>query len=654
MLKNTKGITIISLIITVIIILILAGITIYGFSENGLIGKAYKAKEQYEISQAQEELELKIEALRIEEISKGEILTLEKIYDEFGSKQETDIEIIEVKTKETSFTSITKPTTEIELIVAIVKEHKFEIKSDGNEEFSVSCTDVEDDSEPIVETSKNKSKSKKSVLKDSVYISDGTWSTSEKVNTPKLVSGLIPIKFNEDGTSDYTELTSDQYDTWYDYENQHWANAITKNSSGQVTGYWVWIPRFAYKIESGINTNTAGTIDIKFLQGTTNKDSDDNEISNTYPTVTSGVMQDYVVHPSFIDGSNKTWQYSNGEWDSEISGYWVAKFSAGYAGGNNSVTQESAGIKYTGAYGNITNYYGKIVSGTTEINYPVFLGQTYAYNYINIGDSYNLALNLTQSGNIYNLNSDDISSHQMKNSEWGAVAYLSHSSYGYNGGNKLYINNVNLNNKVSTIYGVTGYAGEGTDTAANVFTSSPNSLGNVVSGGTYTSYAWYTENGQKGSTTQNITGIYDMSGCLWERVSGYITNNSGITNRKNYGTTFAELSENILGYQNLSSKLATVYSFNSSNDSNTNNWAVYKNLNSNDYGFGDAILEVSKAGYGSNSWNKDTSGYSYTNNPFFERGGNYGDKSSTGIFGFHNSTGSPYQSTTFRAVLITQ
>ena len=652
MFKNPKGITLVSVIITVILILILAGITISAITRNGLIEKAEEAKTTYEQSQAEAKLRLVIETIRTKEIAKGNLLTLEAIYDEICLDKQTEIEIIEVKTEETSFTSISKPTTKIKSIrVQAYNKYVFTIGLNDEKEVLINYIDEENESEETVQTSNSIMLSSTKNI-DSVYISDGTWSESEKVNTPKLVSGLIPIKFNEDETSGYKELTSDKYDTWYDYSNQHWANAITKNSNGEVTGYWVWIPRFAYKIEDGNNTNTAGIIKIKFLQGTTNKDEDNNSISTTYPTVRNNTMQDYVVHPSFIDGSDKA--YNNGEWNSEISGYWVAKFPAGYAGGNNSVAQESAGIKYSGTYNNIKNYYSKIISGTTEINYPVFLGQTYAYNYINIGDSYNLALNLTKAGNIYNLDSSDINSHQMKNSEWGAVAYLSHSDYGYDGGNKIYINNVNLNNKVSTIYGITGYAGEGTNTAANTFSSAPNSLGESINGGTYTSYAWYTTKGQKGSSTQNITGIYDLSGCAWERVSGYITNKSGITNRKNYGITFAETSENTTGYQKLSSIFATVYPFDSDNDGNTNNWKKYKELESNSYSFGDAILETSKSGYSSNSWNGDVSGYSYTNTPFFERGGNSTDKSSAGIFSFHNSTGSPYQTITFRVVLIAE
>ena len=56
--KN-KGITLIALVVTIVVLLILAGITIsLVFSENGIISKSKNAKEQTEISKVREQLEL--------------------------------------------------------------------------------------------------------------------------------------------------------------------------------------------------------------------------------------------------------------------------------------------------------------------------------------------------------------------------------------------------------------------------------------------------------------------------------------------------------------------------------------------------------------------------------------------------------------------
>ena len=129
---------------------------------------------------------------------------------------------------------------------------------------------------------------------------------------------------------------------------------------------------------------------------------------------------------------------------------------------NNEVAVVDTGETYSGRYNNVKNYYGDIISGTTTMKYPVFMGQTYVYNFINVGDAYRLAKTLTKQGNPYGLSSNTTDSHQMKNSEWGAVAYLTHSQYGLNGQNILKINNIRLNHDI--IHAITGYAGEGTDT----------------------------------------------------------------------------------------------------------------------------------------------------------------------------------------------
>ncbi|NLM63382.1 MAG: DUF5011 domain-containing protein, partial [Mollicutes bacterium] len=91
---------------------------------------------------------------------------------------------------------------------------------------------------------------------------------SKGVNHPQLVTGMTPIKWN--GT---TEVTTTENDSdWYDYSEKRWANAKTEDGS-----YWVWIPRYGYKITSCFHSNCsggAGNIEIKFLIGTSNEASD--------------------------------------------------------------------------------------------------------------------------------------------------------------------------------------------------------------------------------------------------------------------------------------------------------------------------------------------------------------------------------------------
>ena len=68
---NNKGITLIALIITIILLLILAGVTISTLTgDNGLLTEAGKAKKQSQEAQEREQLRLAILAIQMEEATK--------------------------------------------------------------------------------------------------------------------------------------------------------------------------------------------------------------------------------------------------------------------------------------------------------------------------------------------------------------------------------------------------------------------------------------------------------------------------------------------------------------------------------------------------------------------------------------------------------
>ena len=59
--KDTRGITIIALVITIVLLLILAGVTIsLVLGDNGLLNRAQQSKKVYTISGVQEEIQLAI------------------------------------------------------------------------------------------------------------------------------------------------------------------------------------------------------------------------------------------------------------------------------------------------------------------------------------------------------------------------------------------------------------------------------------------------------------------------------------------------------------------------------------------------------------------------------------------------------------------
>jgi len=477
---------------------------------------------------------------------------------------------------------------------------------------------------------------------------DGSWNSGKKVNSPQLMEGMTGIYWDESGKE--VEVNVDNQDNWYDYSAQKWANAVTKDSNGNITGYWVWIPRYAYKIETNRYTNTVGKISVKFLQGTTNKDESNAEISTAYPETTGATMSAYVVHPSFINGTSN--HYMNGEWDKEISGYWVAKYPAGFqantiTNNNGTLSTTISNSSDTVVYSNknYTSYHANMTTNalsqnltssgyaSQKLSYPVFKPLTYAYNNISTGDAYTISKEIASASSFYGLNSTKTDSHQMKNSEWGAVAYLTQSSCGRDG-TEISLNNYYTTESSPWRTAITGMCTNGTSGSKST------TLGN----------AYNTTVGVKGSSTANVTGIYDLNGCVWERTAAYISN--GNASLSSYGKSYANTTANANGYQTLSTKWATVYPYNSSSDSYTNNYSVYSGKKSTTYGFGDAVLETSTTDSGSPSWNGDCSDFPGPSSPFFGRGGCYGDTSLTGLFAFDDTIGGPYYDAGFRSVLV--
>ena len=108
-------------------------------------------------------------------------------------------------------------------------------------------------------------------------------------------------------------------------------------------------------------------------------------------------------------------------------------------------------------------------------------------------------------------------SHLMKNSEWGAVAYLCYSQYG----NVPKINGAgSLATKGHWYDMYTGQGPKGTNDEGWY-------------NRTDDTHNYNTANGVLASTTGNVTGIYDMNGGNWERVAGYLNNGNG--NLNTYG-----------------------------------------------------------------------------------------------------------------------
>ena len=299
----------------------------------------------------------------------------------------------------------------------------------------------------------------------------------EYINPPELVDGLIPVKLSVSGDTVTTVATTDP--EWYDYDNKKWANAVLVKASGvktraqnsvvgtvidesDILAYYVWIPRYSYKVWQYTGVSNLGQereIDIKFIS----QDVKDTASAN-------GRLH---THPAFTFG------------DKELSGIWVGKFSPSRASGG--ITTNNLGVDTGSVICNETECDNsqiiRIIPNVTALRSNRIASEFYATRF------------METSGNVFGLTDSTVDSHIMKNSEWGAVAYLSHSKYGINSG-------IRLNNNSNYTTG----CGASEDDASSASTCD-------IEYGTVSVYPQ--------STTGNVTGIFDIAGGGTEHIMGH-------------------------------------------------------------------------------------------------------------------------------------
>ncbi len=392
------------------------------------------------------------------------------------------------------------------------------------------------------------------------------------VAKPNLGTDLIPVTISDDGTVTYADTTQ----AWYNYCEKEWANAVhlidhpSKEYKvgdiileSDIRSYFVWIPKYKYRLWNVNGTDTvmlAHSIDIIF---DTNNTTDIEGESCVTPMLSGETGNcnngEYMTHPAFISMN--------------VDGFWVGKFES------------------TGSISNITVKPNQS-SIRSQTVYNMFVN---AYNYSRENDS-----------------------HMMKNTEWGAVAYLSHSIYGING-------EININNNNSFITG-----------SSSLLTIQQGRHPGTYGNGSAYNQAYNTEIGYLASTTGNITGVYDMSGGTHEYMASYVSGNYGSSGFN--GTNI----------QTYDSKYFDVYLSNSTQ-------TTYQNRI-----LGDATGEMgpfvtfADSDGGSrphNQWYSDHSRFVDSSAPWFNRGGGHYDGVLAGQFHFGRYTGTSYSDASFRLVL---
>ena len=317
----------------------------------------------------------------------------------------------------------------------------------------------------------------------------------KKVNSPKLAEGMIPVKWN---TSKNVWVVCDENDpTWYNYDSKEWANVMLSDGTykyGEVTegqkvkdedlgSMYVWIPRYAYTIPHANNENK---INVTFVKGNTNEGVN-GEIFTTDESVDTTSTK--LIHPGFNLGG------------SPLTGIWVAKFEAsGVDSKGNAVGNASEGS---------TNQTYKPNANTIAQSLP----NRISWRHISIGDCEQRSMEVATKDSFGLKNAN---SHLIKNSEWGAVAYLCYSDYG----SVPQINAAGTIKKTPYWYTYDMYTGQGPKANKNKDSYPKEDNSNNYS----------TTNGMLASTTGNTTGVYDMNGGALEYVAAYIDNGNSNLN----------------------------------------------------------------------------------------------------------------------------
>ena len=407
---------------------------------------------------------------------------------------------------------------------------------------------------------------------------------------PVVNEGLIPVVFDtaagttsvKNGTKVKTIGKNDS--NWYNYSKKKWANAVLVTESSRSTylntsgvtvseddilAYYVWIPRYKYKIWTTEDSSTGNEQKINIIF----------EGKNTPKSVATQAGE-YHTHPAFTFGTT------------ELDGIWVGKFETGGTATAPLIKPDISSLRVQ-----------KVSEEFTTAQ--IFGTSTYGMT-------------------------SNVDAHMMKNSEWGAVAYLSHSRYGAN--REIYINN-------SSGY-YTGRSGGnvGGSTAINTVYTSQTSTSQYNTYGFYTWDGYLLEYNTKtkssthdiskvASTTGNITGVYDMSGGAWEYVMGYYSP---------AGSTWGATSSS--NYAGFSSQPNSKYydDYTATNSLTACNGGIC---------YGHGLSEVS-------GWYDDHAYFVDASSPWFLRGGHFYSGSSAGTFNFSSDFGSADGFRAARSVLV--
>ena len=475
--------------------LILAAVSIATLTgQNGILTRANDARTNTEVAEEKEKVELSATGALAEGLG-GEI-DIDKLRTELGKYfQDGKYDVQE---------GVNEDGTEGYIVTITENDpngRKYFVDKNGN---VTEYTGKEP--EEVPEVSDEPAFSRANGVIEIEFLSGRSYNTTKTPNHPILKTGMTGVTYNET-TGEAIDVNNSNGTDWYSYEDtsitgkenkSKWANAkVTKDG---VDSYFVWIPRYAYRIiyfdtEPHENEYREGTVTEEealekgYIVGYSDArglvDEEGKTPNDMQEPVTSIAVGEKKLrtHPAFET------DLSQGGWSNKLEGIWVAKYE---------VSQSGETIK---SVAGVSSYRNKT-----------------------IGDMYNL-------GYAYDREKE---SHLMKNSEWGVVAYLTESKYGRNGTavtsnsanyytaggngatpvtNKLQSTTGNEYGIFDTVGGayeyVAGYIADSSRNTGNSFASTDNTTNNKTESTQYaTVYQMSTSNSLTDNYNENTNKIF--------------------------------------------------------------------------------------------------------------------------------------------------
>ncbi len=464
-----------------------------------------------------------------------------------------------------------------------------------------------------------------------------------------LDPNMIPVKYTGTTTNaQWTSLAKPEdaahQGEWYDYKDNSkkdtkWANAVTvkdpskyKNQTrvveqSDILGYWVYIPRYAYEVMRRDGTDKpvpAQNFLIQFEKTTTpkrvpaacpEKGKDYRtqcDLDRSYIKGQPSNQGTWATHPAFTFGSK------------ELNGIWFAKFETTGYGGRLTVLPNEAHMsgKYVASDDIGRMYTTAKTLGVVDNN--------------NIGGKTDYEVPTQNNHHLAKL-----SSHMVNNNDWGAATYLSASKYGagYNGVQKnangaghgagFVVDDPPYGSYYFQItYGTTGCGPQANSNTSEYKDSG--ALGTQQACSTSDPQRSYNGTlGQLASTTNNPTGIYDMSGGGLELVAASYTSGLNNSNTNKYFGSNAAHPPYVNTYN--------ITNLNSCTFTTCGGQALYETNNGN--------------GNDLNQWNSNYMWFVSSYDPWFYRSGDYDRSSSAGLFYASSHNGRAYVNDAFRVAL---